>query len=75
MVLPTRVLPEPGRYSFSMEEAIREMFDEFGYSVESMGRAAYLADELKKRTWYSLPIRARCTLTVEGSLYPLTGSP
>jgi hypothetical protein len=75
MVLPTRVLPEPGRYSSSMEEAIREMFDEFGYSVESIGREGDLAVQLADRVWYPLPIRARCTLTVEGSLDLLTGSP
>ena len=75
MVLPTRVLPEPGRYSSSVEEAIREMFDEFGYSVESIGREGDLAVQLADRVWYPLPIRARCTLTVEGSLDLLTGSP
>ena len=75
MVLPTRVLPSPGQYASSMRQAVESVLLEFGYSDESIGRADGLVAELEDRAWYPLPIRARCTLTVEGSPYPLIGSP
>ncbi|MEW6441504.1 MAG: TadE family protein [bacterium] len=71
MVKPTQVLPEIT--SSSMGEAIERISLEFGYAAPSLARADFLAAQLADRAWYPLPVRARCTLTVEGALNPLFG--
>jgi hypothetical protein len=74
MVLPTRLLPYTD-WSAQFDAAITAIFQAFGYSSEAESEVSNIADRLAARAWFPVPVRARCTLTVEGAVYPLTGPP
>ena len=75
MIYPLRTLADMDRAG-QFRIVLGSIFDEFGYlSVRSENRLDTIADGLAARGWYPLPIRARCTLTAEGAMYPLTGPP
>ena len=69
MIRPIEDLPPPADYRTNMQVAVPQMLDEYGYSAES--RLINIATVFANRAWYPLPIRARTTLTVEGSVYPM----
>jgi hypothetical protein len=73
MVHPTRSLaPMDGRlglFSFMLGR----IFQEFGYS--GAADAGTIAQGLADLAWFPVPIRARCTLTTEGAMYPMAGPP
>lgn len=71
MIRPFRVLPQPGAYRTNLHVALFHMLLEYGFSDES--RNVNIAGALNNRAWYPLPIRARTTLTVEASVYPMIG--
>ena len=73
MVHPTRRLVSLGDTITQFIFALGKMFNEFGYSdaVDPIPIAVGMAN----RAWYPVPVRARCTLTTEGAMYPLTGPP
>ncbi len=74
MVHPTRALaPIDRRGEFT--RVLTAVFDAFGYSDASHARTGAIADIMADRAWFPIPVRARCTLTVEGAMYPLTGPP
>lgn len=75
MVYPVRTLPSQEAYGASILEAVAAIFSHFEFSSVSRGRQAELAQTLQERGWYPLPVRARCTLTVEGSPVPMVRSP
>ncbi len=56
---------EPGGYF--------RIFQEFGYS--GAADAGTIAQGLADLAWFPVPIRARCTLTTEGAMYPMVGPP
>jgi len=74
MVTPTRVLPRPN-WGALFNLAMNRIFQEFGYPSVASWATGTIADGLAARSWFPIPVRARCTLTVEGSVYPLTGPP
>lgn len=74
MVTPTRPLVPIDRYT-EFNQAVGRMFDEFGYSGASVAALGTITDGLAARAWFPVPVRARCTLTVEGSMYPIGGPP
>ena len=74
MVTPTRVLPRPN-WGALFNLAMNRMSQEFGYPLVAGWATGTIADGLAARSWFPIPVRARCTLTVEGSIYPLTGPP
>ena len=74
MVTPTRVLPLPN-WGALFNMAINRMFQEFGYPSVANWATGTIADGLAARSWFPIPVRARCTLTVEGAVYPMTGPP
>ncbi len=79
MVYPRRVLPlinRPARFGLLLLRS----FQEFGYSGQtaaggSWGALGAILDGFASRAWYPIPIRARCTLTTEGSMYLMGGPP
>ena len=72
MVHPTRPLASLDRnLQFGM--ALNRIFDEFGYSAAVP--TVTIVNSLADRAWFPVPVRARCTLTTEGAMYPLTGPP
>lgn len=75
MVYPVRSLPSMKAYGASVTEALAAIFSHFEFSSASRERQAELARALQQRGWYPLPVRGRCTLTVEGSPVPMLGSP
>lgn len=75
MVYPVRSLPSPEAYGASIPEALGAIFSHFEFASASRQRQAELAQALQDRGWYPLPVRGRCTLTVEGSPVPMLGSP
>ena len=72
MIRPGRTLA-PFNRATHIRETLLEIVDYFGYDADAPGRMPELAVELSSRAWYPLPVRARCTLTVEGAMYPLIG--
>jgi hypothetical protein len=74
MVTPTRVLPRPN-WGALFNLAMNRISQEFGYPAVAGWATGTIADGLAARSWFPIPVRARCTLTVEGSIYPLTGPP
>lgn len=75
MVYPVRALPTREAYGASIVEAVGAIFSHFDFASASREREAELAQALHDRGWYPLPIRSRCTLTVEGSPVPMLRSP
>ncbi len=79
MVYPTRALAamdKPGRFGLLLLRS----FQEFGYSGlisggGAWGRFGEILNSFVSRAWYPVPIRARCTLTTEGSMYLMGGPP
>ena len=74
MVRPTRVLAPLDRNARFIL-ALSRIFEEFGYSAAARSRLGDIAAGLADRGWYPLPVRARCTLTTEGAMYPQSGPP
>jgi hypothetical protein len=72
MVTPTRTLVGFDRSS-RFRDVLIPILNEFGYSTAVA--ASTIADGMADRAWYPVPIRARCTLTTEGAMYPLAGPP
>ncbi len=75
MVYPVRSLPSMESYGASIGEAVAAIFSRFEFPLASRERQTDLARALQERGWYPLPVRGRCTLTVEGSSAPMLGSP
>lgn len=74
MVHPTRALaPMEGRLGL-FTFVLRRIFQEFGNSA-AFGNVGTIAGGFADRAWFPVPIRARCTLTTEGAMYPMTGPP
>ena len=74
MVHPTRALARMDRPAqFTL--ALGRMFNEFGYAEASEDRVGLIVTGLAERAWFPVPVRARCTLTAEGAMYPMTGPP
>lgn len=71
MVLPTYVLPTFVQYRNKVLLTILAVFDAYGYSSASKIVWGLLANQMNTRAWYPIPIRARTTLSVEGSIYPM----
>ena len=74
MVYPTRALAgmdRPAQFNLAM----LRIFQEFGYSSAAQSRLGQIVSGLVERQWYPVPIRARCTLTAEGAMYPMAGPP
>ncbi len=74
MVHPTRTLADMDRPA-EFNQVLDSIFQEFGYSDASRSRLGLIVDGLAERAWFPVPVRARCTLTTEGAMYPLTGPP
>lgn len=74
MVHPTRRLADFDRVN-QFNITLRRIFQEFGYSGVTQSRLDDIRDALVERAWFPVPVRARCTLTTEGAMYPLTGPP
>jgi hypothetical protein len=74
MVTPTRVLPNLD-WGGQFAAVLPQMFQAFGHSDAAVAQTNAIAQGLASRGWFPIPVRARCTLTVEGALYPLTGPP
>ena len=75
MVHPTHALaPMEGRLAL-FTFVLRRIFQEFGYSPQVEAQAPMIAGGFADRAWFPVPVRARCTLTTEGAMYPLTGPP
>jgi hypothetical protein len=74
MVTPTRILVPIERYS-EFGQAMGKMYDEFGYPLASVAEVSTISNGLADRAWFPLPVRARCTLTVEGAVSPIGGPP
>jgi hypothetical protein len=74
MVYPTRALADMDRPAW-FSVALFRIFNAFGYSAAAHSRLDLIAAGLAERAWYPVPVRARCTLTAEGAMYPLTGPP
>ncbi len=72
MILPTRALAPLNRQTRFLLDVDR-MFRYFGYGSGSLSRVGAIVDGLASRAWFPIPVRARCTLTVEGAALPLTG--
>lgn len=75
MVYPVKALPSREAYEASIAEAVAAIFNHFEFATASRERLDELARGLQDRGWYPLPVRARCTLTVEGSPVPMVISP
>ncbi len=73
MKLPIHDLPDISRYESSVTQMVNRVTQYFNFHTE--GRFAGIDIEMKERQWYPLPLRARCTLTVEGSIDPLVTFP
>jgi len=72
MVFPTKNLVAFDRQNHTINtmEAFHSFYDyNFNYPV---GQMTQIAQEFYDNVWYPIPIRARCTLTVEGAQLPLT---
>jgi hypothetical protein len=74
MVHPTRRVVSMGDRIIQFTFALNRIFDEFGYSSDAVAPIT-IAAGMADRAWYPVPIRARCTLTTEGAMYPLAGPP
>jgi hypothetical protein len=74
MVYPTRPLAPMDRRTLFRLALIR-IFEEFGFSEAAMDRVGAIADGLADRAWFPIPVRARCTLTTEGAMFPMVGPP
>ena len=72
MPKPTRVLPVPPTgWNVHIEDTLDAFVTYFNFDSGASQRMTDLAGELVARQWYPLAVRARCTLTVEGSYSPL----
>ena len=74
MVNPTRALAAMDRPA-QFNQVLTQIFQEFGYSDAARSRLGQIVSGLAERAWYPVPVRARCTLTAEGAMYPMTGPP
>jgi hypothetical protein len=74
MVHPTRRLADFDRVN-QFNFTLQRIFQEFGYSAATQSKLNDIRDALVERAWFPVPVRARCTLTTEGAMYPLTGPP
>ncbi len=74
MVYPTRPLAGMDRIN-QFWAVLNSIFNTFGYSEASKEQLLTIAEGLAARGWYPVPVRARCTLTTEGAMYPLVGPP
>ena len=72
MVYPTRLLA-PFNRNTAIRQVLQGMANYFDYGNGSMGRMAAMAVYFAQHQVYPLPIRGRCTLTVEGAIRPLIG--
>jgi hypothetical protein len=74
MVHPKRALAPLNRNAqFAL--ALNRIFLEFGFSRAARTHVGMIADGLAERAWFPVPVRARCTLTTEGAMYPMDGPP
>jgi len=73
MVHPTHALAPMAGRAGHFTFVLNRIFQEFGYSGAANPGA--IANGLAARAWFPVPIRARCTLTTEGAMYPMTGPP
>jgi len=73
MPMPTTSLPAMLRYTDSVNTLVNRTLVVFKYPAASVG--ANIQGVFNARQWYPLPLRARCTLTVEGSIDPLVTFP
>jgi hypothetical protein len=78
---PERVVPLPAQALAPIDDRVGHLrwtifriFNRFAFPTSGqLIIANELAGQLATRTWYILPVRARCTLTVEGSPQRLMG--
>jgi hypothetical protein len=75
MVHPTHTLAPMSGLLGSISDVLDGIFTEFGYSDAALSNVGTIAGGFEERAWFPVPIRARCTLTTEGAMYPLTGPP
>jgi len=73
MKLPTNDLPDLSRYESSVSQMVNRVTSRFRYPNEA--RNAGIDVAMREQGWYPLPLRARCTLPVEASVYPLVTYP
>lgn len=75
MVHPThRLAPMEGRLGL-FTFVLSRIFQEFGYAPAALANVGTIAGGFADRAWFPVPVRARCTLTTEGAMYPMTGPP
>lgn len=74
MVYPTRLLAPMDRGTL-FRLALDRIFEQFGFSGAAVDRLGMIADGLADRAWFPIPVRARCTLTTEGAMFPMGGPP
>ena len=75
MVHPTHTLAPMSGLLGSITAALSAIFGEFGYSAAALANVGTIAGGFADRAWFPVPVRARCTLTTEGSMYRMTSSP
>jgi hypothetical protein len=75
MVHPTHRLAPMSGLLGSITDVLNAIFGEFGYSAAALANVGTIAGGFADRAWFPVPIRARCTLTTEGSMYRMTSSP
>jgi len=73
MTMPTDRLPAVFRYEQSVNTLVTRVHDRYRYSAACQGSGT--AGVMNARQWFPLPLRARCTLTVEGAMNPLVTFP
>ncbi len=71
MVRPVRLLTHAPNWELHIRDTLLKLAEHYSYDDEASVRMGILAFELADRNWYPLPIRARCTLTTEGTIRPL----
>ncbi len=71
MTLPTYVLPSLSQYRNRVQQAVSVVFSTYGFGTQSVSRAGLVAAVMNNKAWYPIPVRARTTLTVEGTIYPM----
>jgi len=75
MVRPTHTLAPMSGLLGSITDVLTAIFDEFGYSQAAIANVGTIAGRFADRAWFPVPVRARCTLTTEGSMYRMTSPP
>ncbi len=71
MVDPVQRLAQAPNLQNHLKDTLDKLVQHFNYDSDASDRMTVLAFELADRSWYPLPIRARCTLTTEGTIRPL----